>query len=130
FGRRRLAFPEAAKLCLTLEGRRPEMRTGATGRAADRVNPDNGADGEAARGDGARRTKPALQIIGGQAIADPGRAERECLAELRRRLVAEIPVRRAPAPFLVAAIVEIEQDGAGDDRHARLADGIASSHFQ
>ena len=55
-------------------------------------------------------------IVG--AVAGAGGAEREFRAGVRRRREAQVAIRRAAAPGLVAAVVEIEQRRAGDDRHA------------
>ena len=85
--------------------------------ASGRIDRDQRADREARAGGGARRAEPALEVVGPGAVAGAHRAEREAFARRGDGVVAEVAIGRAPAPFLVAAMGEIEQRRAGNDRH-------------
>src|SRR5262249_56892791 len=72
------------------------------------------------------RAEPALEIDGGGAEAGAGGSERKRLAGARGGGVAEIAIGRKASPVLVAAVEEVEQNGAAHDRHANVPDRQAT----
>ena len=106
----------------SLERRRPEMRAVADRDAADGVDGDERADGDAAARDRAEaEPRPPLRLT----VVAPRPAPTLPSANLRPRSaaarVAEFAIGRIAAPVLVAAVEQVEQDRAGHDRHARRA---------
>ena len=78
--------------------------------------------------DGAGRTDPAFEGGGGGAVAAAGSAEIEAAAACGvRRLPAELPVGRDPAPALVAAIQQIEGGGLYGDGDIDATHGEAQA---
>ena len=68
-----------------------------------------------------------LTVVAPVPGANAAKGEIGGCADCRR--VTEFPIGRKTAPVLVAAVVEIEQDGGRHDRHARRADGEAAALF-
>ncbi len=119
--RRRVAV--VAELVADLEGRCPEMPAAADGHRAGRVHRRERADMDAAVEYGRGRAQPALQAGGQRAGARADRADGKILRGALCSFVSQLAVGRIAAPVLVAAIREIEQDGAaarwGRDCRAR-----------
>ena len=114
---------QSAELGAHLAGCGPEVRPVSDGRRAHRVDDHDGADRESGRRDGAGRADPAFEGGGGGAVAAAGRAEIEAAAACGvRRLPAELPVGRHPAPALVAAVQQIEGGGLHGDGDVDAAD--------
>ncbi len=117
---------EAAEFGVEFPGRGPEMRVGADGCRAERVDGDEGTDGHAVRQDGRGRTEAAFQSVGQGTEASACCAEGEVGGGGIEGGAAEAAVGVHLAPVLVAAVQEVEQDRAGDNRHADVADGEAA----
>jgi threonine/homoserine/homoserine lactone efflux protein/glycine/D-amino acid oxidase-like deaminating enzyme len=121
----------AAELRADLVGRRPEVARGADGGAADRIDDDDGADTVTGGRDRRGRADAALEVGRGRAGAAADTAEGD--GTRRRRggcLIAEVAIGREAAPGLVAAGEQVEDDGAGNDRHPHGADGETAAVFR
>ena len=117
----------AAEFAILFEGCRPEMRTVANGDGADGVHYHDRADGDAAARLRRSRADAAFQRGGGGAETGARAAEREVGSGAGRGLIAEVAVGRKTAPVLVAAIEQIEQNRARDDRYHGVADAEAAA---
>ena len=99
----------------------PEPRAAIDHDAADRIDGGERADGVAIRRFGRGGTDAAFVIDRGGAGAGADAAQREFGCSRGGGGVAEIAIRRKPAPILVAAAQQIEQHGRRHDRHPRGA---------
>ncbi len=117
---------EAAEFAVALIGRGPEMRGFADGRLADGVGRHQRADAETVLGHGAGRAEAALEIGKGRAMAGPETAEPEIqrgrIQGYLRGLLPQPPIGRLAPEVLVAAVDEVEQYGARNDRHELAGD--------
>ena len=90
----------------------PELRHVAHGRVAARIHRHQRADLQAGRGiDRRGAAQPALEVAGLGAEAGAGIAQREVAAGLAGRRIGQLAIGR-PVPVLVAAVQQVEQDGA------------------
>ena len=112
---------EATELAADLERRGPEVGAVAGGGDAGAVGADERADGVAGAEDERGGAEAALEAGGQRAGAAAGGAE----GEVCRGVVEGRAPKRAVGvvgPALVAAVEEIEEDGAGDDRDGDIGD--------
>src|SRR6185437_15537732 len=128
-GGKRAGQTEAAELAILLVWRCPEPGTGTDRNAADGVDDSESADDVTVRVLSRRRTEATLAVDGRRAGAGADAAEGKIRARRCSRRVAQVAIRRKPAPILVATIVEIEHDGGRHDRHARGTDGKTAALF-
>ena len=126
-GRHRRREAEPAELAVDLERRRPEMRPAADIGAAAGVHGGERPDRVPVAGHRGGRAEPALEVDRGGAEARPGGAEREVGTGGGRGGVTELTIGRKAAPILVAAIEQVEQHRAADDRNANVPDREAAA---
>ena len=114
----------------TPERRSPEARSVADRDAADRIDDGKCGDADAVTRRCRGRPKAALEVGGGGAETRADAAEREVGARGCCGGVAEIAIGREATPFFIAAVEQIEADGAWHDGNDGVADRKTAPLFR
>ena len=120
-GRNCLGPAQPTKFTIALVWCGPEMRAIANQGRANSIDRDERCDGVAGFRLGRCAAQAAFHARNGCAIACADRAEVQFLSGAVGRFHPEPEIGRGSAPFLIAAIHQIEQDDLWDDRHRHWA---------